>query len=110
MSERQIHLLFNAIRYGHGKREILGKCYLIIHKLLQCMYIVLKLKKELSKELRSYRKFIGFRVSVFFINTLYTHYYLSIIKANIRLLVPLFLITLNFLKVTVQRRKYFRKK
>jgi len=105
MSERQIPLMINAIRYGHGKRKIFGKLYLIIHKYLQYKYIVPKLMKNLSKELSSYRKFIGFRmlvfcVSIFFINTLYILYYLSIIKANILLLVPLFLTTVNFLKVT----------
>jgi hypothetical protein len=45
MSERQINSMINVIRYGHDKRKILGKLYLIIHKYLQCMYIVQKLRK-----------------------------------------------------------------
>ena len=107
MSERQIHFMINVIRYGHDKRKILGKLYLIIHKYLQCMCIVQKLKKALAKELSSYRQFICFCMlvlcaSVFFINTLFIFYYLRIIKANILLLVPLFLITVNFLKVMVK--------
>jgi hypothetical protein len=34
-------------------KKILGKFYLIIHKYLQYIYIVLKLTKELHKELSS---------------------------------------------------------
>jgi hypothetical protein len=72
--------MINAIRYGNGKRKILGKFYLIIHKHSPYVYIVLKSTKELSKELSPYRKFTGFRmlvlcVSVFFINTLYIQNY-----------------------------------
>jgi hypothetical protein len=57
MSERQINCMINVIRYGHDKRKILGKLCLVIHKYLQCMCIVQKLKKYLSKKLRSYRQF-----------------------------------------------------
>jgi len=51
MSEKQISLMINAIRYGHGKRKIPGKLYLIIHKYLQYIYIVLKLTKNYLKNL-----------------------------------------------------------
>jgi len=73
MSERQVNLMINAIRYGHGKRKILGKLYLIIHKYLQYVCVVLKLTKDFSTEFGSYRQLIGFRMLVlFFINTLYS--------------------------------------
>lgn len=66
-----------------------------------------KIKEILSNELSSYRQFIGFRVlvlcvSIFFINPLCILYYLSIIKANILLLVPQSLIAVKFLKVIVR--------
>jgi hypothetical protein len=39
MSERQISLMINVIKYGYGKRKLLGKFCLIIQKYLQYIQI-----------------------------------------------------------------------